>query len=81
MCMGRTTEPVVINPDRYYTCWEIAKLGLIPNIKTPRQALDLAKTDKVTNNYLDAVRVPRGEKGWQYQIRGSGIITYLVNNE
>lgn len=69
-----------IDGNRFYTLYEIVKEGLIPHIRTYTQMLHLAKTDKVTNNYLDAVRVPRG-KNVQYQIKGSRIIQYLVNIE
>lgn len=73
------TDVKQINGRKFYTCYEIAQLGLIPGIKTPRQAIELAKADKLGDNYLDAVRVPRGENGVQYQIKGSNIIRYLVN--
>jgi hypothetical protein len=76
MCMVQVNQ---INPRQFYTCYEIARLGLIPHIKNQWQMVRLAKADKLTNNWLDAVRTLRGEKGVQWVIKGSNIIKYLAN--
>lgn len=71
----------MIEPDKYYTLYEILNKNLLPGVTTYAQLIAKVKTDAVTNRHLDAVRVPRGGNGVQYQIKGANLITYLVNNE
>lgn len=68
----------MIEPTKHYTLGEIVRDGLIPGVKNIRQAKDVVLTDAVTNKYLNAARVPYGDKGVQYQIRGVNLITYLA---
>lgn len=71
----------MINPTKFYTLGEIVREGLIPGVKNIRQAKDVVLTDAVTNKRLGAMRVPYGDNGVQYQIRGANLIEYLVNKE
>lgn len=71
----------MIDPTKHYSLGEIVRDGLVPGVKNLRQAKDMVLTDAVTNRYLNASRVPYGDKGVQYKVLGENIIKYLVQKE
>lgn len=73
------SKEIPIKPKHFYSLGEIVREGLIPGIDTIPKASNLVKTDLLTNKILEAVRIARGAKGVQYQVRGSNIIKFLTN--
>ena len=69
----------MIDPKRHYSLYEIVKLRLIPWVKTIVQASNLVRTDKLTNNFLDA-SVLTSSKGKivEYRVKGENIARYLA---
>lgn len=67
-----------IDGSKIYSLSEIVREGLIPGIDNIVKASRLVKADKKTNKVLNASRVPRGENGVQYKVKGENIIKYLV---
>ena len=72
------TNPMV-DPNKHYTLYEIVREKLIPGVTTIVQASNIVKTDKMTNNWLDASVIHDGNgKILMYQIRGEKIMNYIV---
>jgi hypothetical protein len=70
-----------IDPKRFYSLGEIVREGIIPGVDTIPKASRLIHTDALTNKVLRAQRLPRGEFGVQYKVRGSNIISYLAQRD
>ena len=70
-----------IDPKRFYTLGEIVREGIISGIDTIPKASRLVQTDAITNKVLRAQRLPRGEFGVQYKVRGSNIIQFLIQRD
>lgn len=67
----------MIDPNKKYTLYEIAKDELIPGVTTTVKASNLVRTDKATRNLLDAEVIFTDDgKVLQYRISGQKLIEY-----
>jgi len=67
----------MVDPNKNYTLYEIAKEELIPGVTNIVKASNLVRTDKATRNLLDAeVLFDSNGKILQYQVLGQKIIEY-----
>lgn len=71
----------MIDPNKKYTLYEIAKDELIPGVTTTVKASNLVRTDKATRNLLDAEVIFTDDgKVLQYRIPGQKLIEYNQKN-
>lgn len=67
-----------INPKKFYTLYEIVKDELIPGATIYNRLKNIVLNDYVVKGPLQAVKLPRGLNGSQYNILGINIIKYLA---
>lgn len=72
----------MIDPNKHYSLYEIVTQKLIPGVNSVTQMSNIVRTDKVTNNWLDAnaIHTPGG-RVLLYQVKGANIIRYLAQKE
>lgn len=75
-----TKTQTKIDPKHFYSLGEIVREGIIPGIDTVQKASNLVRNDLLFNKILRAQILQTG-RSIQYKIRGSNIISFLVQRD